>query len=524
MKPPYGLFLLVFLLSLRIASGQKGNNSVLDIRITLEAENETVTSLLEKISAQAHVYFSYDATLIEADKLITISVSGKTIRGTLDVLFDSKFGYKILGDQIIIAKPEVEEITKDSVIPEENAKNISFMGKVSDIEEKDVLPYTGISILGSNIGTMSNIDGEFNLKIPGSMKEDTVIFSHLGYQQYHQPISELTNDSYSVYLHPTTVLLKEIKVTVLNPQEILDKMLSKIALNYSRDPEIMTSFYREVLQQDEKYIDVSEALMEIRKAPYENTFSQDKIKFIKGRKSIDVQPFQFVDFKIQGGPYYITKLDVIKTLDSFLDPEFREFYKYTLDDIVEIDNRQTYLIRFKPKEKIDYPCYQGKLFIDMSSFALVQAEFSLSRTGLNFARESLIKKKPKDFFVRPIKVDYKVSYRRGGNKWHLSNAVASINFKVKSKKDKINSTFRSVSELLITDIHPDDGTHYKRDELFSPKDIFTEIITTYDESFWGDYNTIKPSEDLRKALRNSAMKNDSLFQNNQEYQNIIKKK
>jgi hypothetical protein len=273
----------------------------------------------------------------------------------------------------------------------------------------------------------------------------------------------------------------------------------------------MTSFYREVLKQDNQYIDVAEAVMEIRKSPYDNSFVQDKVKYVKGRKNINIRPFQYVDFKIQGGPYYITKLDAVKTLDSFLDPEFRDFYKYALDEIVEFDNRETYVIKFKPKEKVDYPCYQGKLYVDMSSFALVLAEFSLSRSGLKFAHESLIRKKPKDFFVRPVDVDYKVSYRRSENKWHLSTAQASIKFRVKSKKDKINSTFHSVSDLLITNFKSDDGTTFKKNEIFSPRDIFTEVVTSYEEGFWGDYNIIKPTEDLQKALRKYYLTNDTLF-------------
>jgi hypothetical protein len=356
------------------------------------------------------------------------------------------------------------------------------------------------------------------------MIDDTVVISCLGYKQYRMSVNKITEEAVTYYLQPTTFQLKEIRVTYIDPQDILSRILSKISLNYPRNPEIMTSFYREVLKQDNNYIDVAEAILEIRKSPYDNSFSEDKVKYIKGRKSLNVKPFQFVDFKIQGGPYYITKLDVVKTLDSFLDPEFREFYKYSLDEIVEFDNRDTYVVRFKPKEKVDYPCYQGKLYVDMSSFALVHAEFELSRSGLKFAHESLIKKKPKDFYVRPIQVNYQVSYRRAEGKWHLSNAQASINFRVKSKKDKINSVFHSISELLITDFKADDGTHFKRNELFSPKDIFTEIVTNYDEAFWGDYNTIKPSEALRDALNKYYQQNDSLFQNNQNKENILIKK
>ena len=523
MKPVCGLFLIVFLLSFRVSFGQTENSSVLEKKISIKANNATIAFILDQISSQAQVFFSYDALLIEAEKKTDISITDKTIRETLDSLFHAKFSYKVLGEQIIIAIPEVEEVKKKEIdIEKEKPKIISFRGKVIDKDEKDVLPYSSIYIFRSNIGTVSNNDGEFELKIPESMKQDTIIISCVGYRQQIQPIGEITDKNYQIALDPSSVQLKEINVTAINSDDIIIKILSKIPLNYSHDTEIMTSFYREVLKQDDQYIDVAEALMEIRKASYDNSFAQDKVKVIKGRKSQNVMPFKFVDFKIQGGPYYITKLDVVKTLDSFLDPEFRDFYKFTTEGIIEVDNRNTYVIYFKPKEKVDYPCYQGKLYVDMSSFALVRAEFGLSRAGLKFAHESLIKKKPKDFYVRPTKVDYNVSYRRANNKWHLSAARASISFKVKSKEDRVNSIFYSDSELLITDFKPDDGTHYKRDETFNSKDIFTEVVTNFEDGFWGDYNIIKPSEELRKSLQDYSMKNDSLFNSNEKNANHIK--
>jgi hypothetical protein len=520
MKPGCGIFVLIFLLSIRIACGQKEINSVLEKKITLKIRNESIISILDHISEQTKVFFSYDASLIETDKVTSLSVTDQTIRESLDTLFSSRFVYQSIGDQIILSLPEKNMAEVASSGPK--AQVISFKGRVFDDDQKEVLPFTNISILKSNIGTLSNSDGDFELKIPAAMLTDTIVVSCLGFRQYSLPISEVTDEKYSIYLHPTTFQLKEIKVIGISPLEIVNRILSKINLNYPQHSEIMTAFYREVLKQDSKYIDVAEAVLEIKKSVYGNEYDEDKVKCVKGRKNENVQPFQFVDFKIQGGPYYITKLDVIKTLDSFLDPEFREFYKFSLDDIVERDNRTLYVLGFKPREKVDYPCYQGKLFVDMSTFALVQADFSLSRAGLKFARSSLIKKKPKDFYVRPIDVDYKVSYRKSDNQWHLNHAQASIRFKVKSKEDKVNSTFHSTSDLLIADIKPDDGTHFKRDELFNPKDIFTETITNYNEDFWGNYNTIQPSEDLRKALQKYSLENDTLFNINEKNERLTK--
>lgn len=524
MKLAFGILFTVFLLCCNITWAQEENNSVLGHKISIEIENEPISTILDKISEQTQVFFSYDASLIEAERSANLSVSDMTIGESLDILFDRRFTYKTIGDQIIISLPE-DDLKKESFheVVAENRRIISFKGRVLDGEQNDILPYANVTVLKTNIGTITNTDGDFELKIPASMQQDTVVISCLGYRQYLQPINAITEPEYVIRLQPTSFQLKEIKIIGINPQEILNKILFKIPLNYMQDPEIMTSFYREVLKQDNKYIDVAEAVMEIRKASYRNEFEQDKAKIIKGRKNINLKAFQFVDFKIQGGPYYITKLDVIKTLDSFLDPEFRDFYKYTLDGIVEMDNRETYVVYFKPKEKIDYPCYQGKLFVDMSTFALVRAEFSLSRSGLKFARESLIKKKPKDFYVRPINVDYQVSYRRSDNQWHVSHAQASIRFKVKSKNEQVNSTFHSISELIITDIKPDDKTQFKRDELFSPKDIFTDVINNIDEGFWGNYNTIKPTEDMRNALEKYYLENDSLFRINEQVESNLTK-
>jgi hypothetical protein len=132
------------------------------------------------------------------------------------------------------------------------------------------------------------------------------VISCLGYKQYHVPVTQITDAAATIFLRATSFPIKEIKVTVINPQDILGRILSKISLNYPRNPEIMTAFYREVLKQDNEYIDVAEAFLEIRKSSYENAFAEDKVKYLKGRKSLNVKPFKFVDFKIQGGPYYIT--------------------------------------------------------------------------------------------------------------------------------------------------------------------------------------------------------------------------
>ena len=249
--------------------------------------------------------------------------------------------------------------------------------------------------------------------------------------------------------------------------------------------------------------------MDILKASYSLTSRDDRIRVVKGRKSPEVSNFKFVDFKMQGGPYYITKLDVIKTMDTFLDPEYRNLYGYEMEHLMDYLGRPTYVIKFSPLEKLDYLSYKGRLYIDKATSALVHAEFELSRDGKKYARKALIRKKPKSYKVRPISLNYEVTYKRTQCKWNLNTAQTSVKFRIRSKKDRVNAVFHSISDLLVTRHELTEIKRFEREETFSSRDIFTEMIKEYDHEFWGKFNIIKPTEDLEKALEGISFQKDA---------------
>ena len=81
-----------------------------------------------------------------------------------------------------------------------------------------------------------------------------------------------------------------------------------------------------------------------------------------------------------------------------------------------------------------------------------------------------------------------------------------MKFKVRSKRDKINSEYHTVSDLLITNIQSTDTKRFARNESFNQRDIFVEMINDYDAKFWENFNIIKPDEDLRNAIKSLSFK------------------
>ena len=118
------------------------------------------------------------------------------------------------------------------------------------------------------------------------------------------------------------------------------------------------------------------------------------------------------------------------------------------------------------------------------------------------AGESLVRRKPKGFKVKPQFVEYQVDFSEYGGLWHLHTARASVAFRVRSPKDRINSVFHSVSDLLVTEVKNTSLKRFPVKDLFTVNDVFAEMPVDYDEAFWGNYNIIKPDEDLQRALKN----------------------
>jgi len=291
-----------------------------------------------------------------------------------------------------------------------------------------------------------------------------------------------------------------VKVVSTDPEKLLDNISENIEKNYSAYPKLMSALYRVTVKQDDSYINVSEAVMEILKAPYVNTYRADLVRLVKARQSPDVQPFKWINFKLQGGPFTITQLDVIKTVESFLDEETRHFYDYQISNVIRYNNHPVFVLEFKPVSGTNFHGYVGELYVHRETFAVVHARFGLNRRGLRKATSILIKRKPIGVKARPSFVEYEVNYRQYQGKWHLSNARASTKFKIRSRKDNINSEFHSVSELLVTDLQPTELKRFPRKESLTQRDVFVEMINDYDPGFWENYNIIKPDEDLRNAI------------------------
>lgn len=485
------------------AKSQQQDGSVFERRVNISYENQLLEHILEQISWQAGVYFSYDASILNPERRVSIDARNKSLYNVLNQLFDArKFNLQERENQIIITKkpPESEtEIVENDTIP---VQYFFLRGKIVEDRRGKPVPYASVSVLNEPIGTITNADGDFLLKLHPDHIRDSIVISCMGFAQIRMPAYKLLDEDLFI-LEPVSIRIREVKVTAITPEKLLQNIHENLEKNYSTHTRIMTAFYRETVQQDENYINVSEAVIEILKSPYTNTVRTDLVRLVKGRKSPDVQPFRWLNFKLQGGPFTIIQLDVVRNTESFIDPAYQSRYKYEINKVVWYNDEPVYVVSFTPVSDDVFPGFIGEMYIQRETFAIVHASFHFNKSSLTQATNIMIRKKPKGVKARPSYVQYQVNYQQYQGKWHLSTVRASVKFKIRSKRDRINSEFHSISDLLVTNIQPTELKRFPNDERFNKSDVFVEQLGSFDEKFWENYNIIKPDEDLRKAFKNT---------------------
>lgn len=382
----------------------------------------------------------------------------------------------------------------------EEIKSIS--GIVVNAETGNPVVFANVFLEGTNIGTVTNSEGEFIIKVSTEHLAKNLRFSYIGYEELILAVKDLNESRNKLRLKPSPVPIEEIKVRTDDPLHLIRMALSNIPENYSNEPEKQTAFYRETIKQNRRYVSLAEAILNIYKSAYTSDFDADRIQIFKGRKSRDVERMDTVLFKFQGGPYTSMLLDLVKNPGNILDGEYFEFYNYTLSGFVTIEDRLHYVIEFDQKEDIDFPLYRGKIYLETENLAFSGIEFALSPTGLKSASSELVRKKPLGMKVDPVSANYLVNYTESDGKWYLNHVRSEAVFKCKWKRRLFKSTYTVMAEVAITDRSSENVVKFKPKESYKFSDVFSEEVEYFtDGDFWGEYNIIKPEESIEVAVR-----------------------
>ena len=379
-------------------------------------------------------------------------------------------------------------------------------GVVRDKESRKKLENVAVSLVGTPIGTVTNAEGVFSLKIPHMDTIPQLELSHIGYMnaRFSASAPEGSNNMHATILMiPIALQLNEVVAYGNSARRIVEEALERIPKNYPSGESMTSAFYRETVQKGHRYISISEAMLDVYKTSYrQRTSDRDKVQIDKARRLLSQKQSDTLGVKVVGGPNLPLFMDVVKNAYALFDEETLDYYSFVQEPSVFIDDRLQYVISFRPRVKLDYALYVGRVFIDRENLAFTRAEFELDLSDRERAIAAILYKKPLGLRFRPQKVSFLITYRQHDGVTCLNYICNEMCFKCDWKRRLFSSSYVARSEMVAVDREEHPERVIARRDAFKPYQVFYDIVKEYwSEDFWKDYNIIEPTESLEDAVK-----------------------
>jgi hypothetical protein len=376
------------------------------------------------------------------------------------------------------------------------SQKITLSGIVLDKETREALTFCSIGIKGKTIGTISNLQGQFDFHMPNEYRNDILTITMLGYLSFEAPVWSILESNPSVIeMKRSTLVLNEVIISdSLDGGEILQIALARVENNYPMLPFMADAFYRDIKKIGGTFVSVLEAAVKIYDEDYKeprNKFKlRERVKLVEVRRSLGYEN-KFTGYFDEGNLLEDLLLNNNIRYRQFPEDEiFFNGLKREKDSYY--NDRAIYVISFSDD-------YSLKIFIDKESYSVIHLEYENQRISPMTKKSGM-----KSRFVGLKRV---IDFKEYGGRMYLNFlAVESkINW-YDAKTDELKFETELHQQLLINEIKPNTNERIGTTEKMKSYGLQYQD-QPYNQSFWDNYNVIKQTpldkkiiEDLEKQL------------------------
>lgn len=283
------------------------------------------------------------------------------------------------------------------------AQQTTIKGTVTDISTQEALPFVNITFDGGRKGTVSQIDGSFEITVPSYTKK--LIFSYVGYESTSVELSNSqTNQLINVKLRRKAIDLNE--VNIYPGENPAHRIIKKVLENRdSNNPEKMRSF--SYTSYNKMYFTVEEdTLAKGNQLPLLVDSLEKDTSELKLKKYLDKQHLLLIEFvsernfkypaknhekvnssRVSGltDPMFVllaTQMQSFSFYNEFfvlMDKRFvnpisqgsTSRYFFLLEDTLFTQNQDSiFVISFRPRKGKNFDGLKGTLYINSNGYAI----------------------------------------------------------------------------------------------------------------------------------------------------------
>ena len=288
-------------------------------------------------------------------------------------------------------------------------------GKVINSKTSEPVPYATVRLKNSQVGVISNAEGDFRILNNPGFQSDSLIVSSIGFHWLSVAFSVLkTSGVNNLKLVPNIYGLNEVRIIArkkrLSPEIIIARALRNIKKNNPAIPFSYVSYYRDYQKDSSNYLNLNEAIIQTLDKSFAYTSDSNSYRLLDFKKNMDfvrmnITPyydlpetdhsdawFKRIPHAIVGDQYgnelfILLVHDAIRNFDkrsfSFVDTLTQNFIRnHRFSSPMGIYDGSTllYKIDFTAKRQITGDSIQmkGAIFIQPDDYSIHKLEYSAS--------------------------------------------------------------------------------------------------------------------------------------------------
>jgi len=381
-------------------------------------------------------------------------------------------------------------------------------GKVIDFATDEPIPYASITLVGTYIGTVTNYNGDFILKIPETALNAEFKVAHMAYIPTQIKVKDFLQKPETIRLNSEIYYISSIDVKANQAEDTLLKALASIPNNYVEEPQFFRAYYREHVKEDSKTIQLNEAVLRIYKSGYNNSV-KEAIELIKGRANANVySSFLWNYIEFINGPYEMLYSDFVKHPQrfiqipqsgaNFLDPKNFSYYIYTMYRQVNLKNEPELIITFKPKKKSNRAKFEGTIVLESETLAFKQLSYTVADNRINgvhlISADTYSFLSSRRFNISSFSYATVIHYKKINERWQFSHSKMWYSFIIYGGNENVFSLIGNEIDFILTDRETENVSPIKPHKALSMSSSIEKQFDVNSDNFWENYNYLQIEE------------------------------
>ena len=356
-------------------------------------------------------------------------------------------------------------------------------GRVLDADTHQPIPNAQVGIADNRLGTSTNAEGRFALRVPAAYQSSTLEVALLGYRKFSRALPPLPGPELVIELKISPASLGTVSVTA-SAEGIIRLALARVPLNYPVRPTQLTGFYRE---SDEdaasgRYDYLAEGQLLVYKPGYQRPRAPGYVRVRESRR-VDLRADSAARLALPGinwlaGALVPHRFDFVQQRLEFIDPKHFKKYQYRLSPQTSFQGRAVYAITFGPRPGSNRADFAGEVYIDERSYAFLGAAWH--RTPAGIRRENLL-------VFEASERAYRAEYQRYAGRYYLKSIWYNT-----LGQPLAGRVRHHLAEFVTTAIDTAGVVPPTYPERSQYADIFLQTPVPYDSTFWQHSTTVLP--------------------------------